>query len=70
MHAQRWIHFFSEKAEEVKSVRISLLLLRQNVNAVVVWTDEDVEPNSTYRLRAARPDGAASMVSVTLRKLQ
>lgn len=44
----------------------SLVQFRQGFNALNVWSEMEIEPDQTYRLRAEKPDGDASEVIVTL----
>lgn len=48
------------------SMNDSLIQLRQGFIALNVWTDMAINPGGSYRLKAERPDGAASSVTVTL----
>lgn len=44
----------------------SLLQLKQGLYALNVWTAMEIRPGQSYRLRAERPDGAASQVTITI----
>jgi hypothetical protein len=44
----------------------SLVSFRQGFNAINAWTDLDIEPDQTYRLRAENDSGDVSEVTVSL----
>lgn len=44
----------------------SLFSLTHDFNALNMWTAMDIEPGRRYRVKAERPDGASSQVSVTI----
>jgi hypothetical protein len=48
------------------AMKDTLFHLGQGFNALNVWTVMNIEPNSSYQLRAKRPDGAESRVTVTV----
>ncbi len=44
----------------------SLIFSRDGRHMLVVWTAMDIEPEQSYRLKAERPDGAESHITVTI----
>lgn len=44
----------------------SLFTQENGANFLNFWTSEDLEPGSSYKLKAKRPDGATSQVSISL----